>query len=441
MLLRERLRQSKALCALLLIVFLLMLLLNALTPMAVDDYSYSFSWADNTRIRSLAQIPASMAVHRNLTNGRVFAHSLVQLFLMLPKAVFNGVNAANAVALMLLTARFLPTRDRMAQLLPLLCGALLVWNFTPSFGENFLWLDGSINYSWALSLLLLFLWPYAAAYLGRPVKRGVGWDLLRIPLAFLAGAYSENASLVFLFLALCLYLLQWRKSRRAELFPLLWLAAAVLGFVFLMRAPATADRGAALNLSVLANQLRAVISMTRETQFWLYLIYAFLLALAWSGGADKRALVVSLLLVLGGLASLASLVFAVYVVPRHFCCSSFLTVLACVLLLGEMREKGQFIGARLLLAAMSVLFVFQFTLGALDITVCWHKAREREREIQAALAAGETELTVDNCLPFTRYAFDFILDPDDSEIWPNNVVRTYYGLDKIYGRTPGEGGE
>ena len=58
-------------------VFLLVLLLTWLTPMVADDYSYCFSWADDTRIRSLAQIVPSMTVHRELTNGRVLTHGLV----------------------------------------------------------------------------------------------------------------------------------------------------------------------------------------------------------------------------------------------------------------------------------------------------------------------------------------------------------------------------
>ena len=56
----------------------------------------------------------------------------------------------------------------------------------------------------------------------------------------------------------------------------------------------------------------------------------------------------------------------------------------------------------------------------------------REEQIRTALMAGERELTIENCIPFTRHAFDFILY-EDSEIWPNNAVRDYYGLEKLYG--------
>ena len=72
----------RAEAALYLVVFFQILLFSAMTPMLADDYSYCFSWADNRRITSPLQIPASMAVHRQLTNGRVIPHALVQLVLL-----------------------------------------------------------------------------------------------------------------------------------------------------------------------------------------------------------------------------------------------------------------------------------------------------------------------------------------------------------------------
>ena len=93
-------RASRGLAALYLAVFLLMLLFTALTPLVADDYSYCFSWVDSGRITSPLQIPASMAVHRQLTNGRVIPHALVQLVLLAPKLLFDLLNAGAAVLLL-----------------------------------------------------------------------------------------------------------------------------------------------------------------------------------------------------------------------------------------------------------------------------------------------------------------------------------------------------
>ena len=148
-----------------LIVFLILFLLSAMTPMVTDDYSYSFNWADWTRISSITQIFESMAAHRQLHNGRVFAHGLVQLFLFLPRIIYVIMNAGFGVLLCVLTARLIFTESETEQFFLLLFGALFVVSFTPAFGENYLWLDGSINYFGILLFLFYFfchsLWIFS----------------------------------------------------------------------------------------------------------------------------------------------------------------------------------------------------------------------------------------------------------------------------------------
>ena len=94
-------RERRRLIGCLALVFLLTFLFSSLTPLIADDYNYAFSWATDGRVRSIADIAASMETHRAYTNGRVFSHGLVQLFVMLPKAAFN---LANALMLTLLAA-------------------------------------------------------------------------------------------------------------------------------------------------------------------------------------------------------------------------------------------------------------------------------------------------------------------------------------------------
>ena len=180
--------------------------------MVSDDFAYCFSWADWTRIQHINQIFPSMAVHRNVTNGRVIVHGLVQLMLMLPRPVFYVLNAFNAVFLCILLRHLISLDNRRQELCILLFGAFYLFCFLPALGENFFWLDGSLNYFWGLSCSLLFLWPFLAVYLDLPFREGPAISFLRILLAFVFGAWSENASLVFLFLACCFFLLNWKRT-------------------------------------------------------------------------------------------------------------------------------------------------------------------------------------------------------------------------------------
>ena len=69
-----------------------MYLLNLHTPLMMDDYDYSFSWSTGERLTGVADVIASQAAHYRIWGGRSVAHTLVQLFLLWGKPLFNAVN-------------------------------------------------------------------------------------------------------------------------------------------------------------------------------------------------------------------------------------------------------------------------------------------------------------------------------------------------------------
>lgn len=413
-------------------IFIIVLIFSSLTPMLADDFSYCFSWLDNSRIKSLGQIIPSMAVHRNVTNGRVFAHGLVQAVLMLPKAVFNVLNALNAVLLAALMGRcFNPGRRALL----LTVGAFMLWCFTPAFGQVFLWLDGAVNYSWGMSLFLLFLWQYIAAFLGRARRPSLARDIPLLPLAVIAGGYSENGSIAAIFIALCLSGLILLRDKRLPWQLIAGLGLSIAGFVFLMSAGATHGRSAGLDISLMANNLFLIVRETKTQLLPLYIVYSLCFALCLAFKVDRKKLLLSAVLVLAGLGSLAAFVFAAYFTGRHFCFTVVFTVLACLILLDALADKGKRLPAQLLCAVMAVLFAFDFALGAIDVAAVYKNSREREAAIQAALDSGETDIELEVYLPATKYspAYDLRdLHPDADE-WPNYSLAKYYGLNSITG--------
>ena len=88
-------RKTNALCTVLLlaVIGVTMFLLNAHTPLMMDDYDYSFSWSTGERLSGVSDILASQAVHYRIWGGRSVVHFLAQLFLYLGKPVFNAANA------------------------------------------------------------------------------------------------------------------------------------------------------------------------------------------------------------------------------------------------------------------------------------------------------------------------------------------------------------
>ena len=428
-------KSSKELWLLCAVVFFAVFILSALTPKYADDFAYSFSFATDQRIRSVAEIFPSMATHRILLNGRVIPHFAVQFLLMFPKPVFGLLNALQAMLLLLLCARLLQTR-RKERIMVLLCGIFGIWVFTPSFGENYLWLDGAVNYSWALTVLMLFLLPYVELWFGEAAPENPLLSVFHILFSFAAGAWSENGSLAFMFMAACLLLGVWLREKKLPFWLLLSLCSAVAGYVFLMTAPATAGRAAPWDIAALISNAQAVLKTAASRLWILYTSYAVLLALTIAFHGQKDRIVFSVLLFLGGFGAIASFIFAAYFVDRHFSCTVFLTVFSCMILLDELVQQKKQKLLYALTGILAAVFLIRFSFGVIDILVANRKEAEREQLIREAVAEGERSVTLTNYFPSTGYAVPFILDAPDN--WVNITVASYYGLDTVYGRNPDE---
>ncbi len=244
MLVKEKKGTALLTGAILTAVFAAIFFLTLLTPMVADDYNYAFSWATDQRVRSLGDVWDSMACHRSYTNGRVFAHGFVQLFTFLPRWLFALCNAAVSAGLAFLLQLYLQRGSGRPRPGLLLCTLALLWLCMPVFGQVFLWLDGACNYAWGLFLALGLLYPFYAAYLEGAQTVPRPGQLLLIPLAFLAGAWSEHIS--FSLLAACFFVLLalWIRDRRFSwgLFALLF--SGGLGYLYLMLAPSMLGGGA-----------------------------------------------------------------------------------------------------------------------------------------------------------------------------------------------------
>ena len=432
--------RNRSVLAVSLMIFLVLLLLSALTPMVTDDYSYSFNWADWTRISSISQIFESMAAHRQLCNGRVFAHGLVQLFLFLPRVIFVIMNAGCGALLCGLTAKLICAENDADQFFLLLFGALFIICFTPAFGENYLWLDGSVNYFWDIAFSFLFLMPFFLDFLKRPLTESHWVLFLRCILAFWTGAYSESMSLIVLGIAILLWICSWRRDRHCNKAFLAWILFAALGYMFLMMSPLTSKLVGQFEIAALGYRFRELFRMITEYLLWPYLFFAVFLTLSIWFHADSRKILLSCLLFLSGLASLASFLFSAYVVPRHFCFPVFFTMLSCLLLLSSLCKAEKALYSRMAFAIVSVLFVLQFPVGVLDVAVSWHKQEVRLQQIQAALDTGKKSVVLENYYPYTSYAIPFLADSEDTSAWPNADIARYYGLDAVYGIDPPEEG-
>lgn len=436
-------KDKKPICFILLAVFLFMTLLSFLTPMIADDYSYSFSFADYSRIESVGDIVGSMAAHRETINGRVIAHSMVQFFLMLPKAVFNISNGLAASLFVFLTSLYSDFGLERKNAFVLAIAVLALWYFVPQFGEVFLWLDGAFSYGWTMLFSLLFVFPFYREFCGSGHRTQSWVKAVYVVFAFAAGAYSESISLAMLFIAFCLAVGGYIQKRKVPLFLAAALVTAILGYVFLMLSPSElSGRAGEFSLSAIARSFEYAVELTKLHLGKLYCAFMLIFAVAIEteltkpkGERDFRPVVFAAIAFLGGLVSIAVFAFAKYFPNRAMCASACWTIVAgTVLLSGMFARRCSFVSG--LAGVLAALFAFSFVLGVLDVAVVYKKSNERLTQIAEAKANGETSIILEKFVADTKYspAYELTDIAEGENEWPNDAIASYFGFETVSGK-------
>ena len=421
------------------VLFLAFFVMTCLTPMLADDYSYSFSYADGSRIKSLGDVFRSLCAHRQSMNGRMFSHGLAMVFLLLPKMVFNLANAINAVLLFFLFQKYLEDSDPGKTVVLVLCSFLLIWAFMPVFGQVFLWLDGSLNYSWALTVMMAFLYPFYCDFVGKTaaVFDRRWFRMLFVVFAFIAGGYSENASCAAVFAAACFAFPALRKKKLSSWLIAAWISAC-LGFLFLMTAPAESGRAAQTGLLGIAKNIQRVFEAPWQELSFLYFLFAALLVTALICGAERKTVMSAIVFFMSSVISVLVFIFAVYFPWRSLCATTVFLTASCMLLLRGIWTEGIKYPAPILTAVLTVNFIFSFVLGMGDIAVMFMESGQRIAAIEEGIAQGLDPIEIRRYSSNTKYAACYLLPDvyDDSTLWPNYDIAAYYGAPAVVGRPP-----
>lgn len=421
---------AAAVCAL---ILLLMLLCNFRTNLLADDYRYCFRFDDLTRLDSLSDIVPSMAAHREVMNGRLAAHALVQLFLLLPLPVFKLLNSLMFLALILLMYGISVGGGRNNALLLLsLFGG--VWVLQLDFGQVFLWLDGAVNYLWCAVLSLAFLLPYIGKFTrGRELS---AWETVGFTLfSFIVGGYSENSTVAVVFMAvLLLALARYFDGGRPRLWSVLSLAAALLGFALMLFAPAElVNKSSDFSLPVLWS------NFLETGRIWLLywpalLTFAALYIAAVQERLPLKLRALALVFFGGSLAGHFVLSFAMYCAFRSTYITLVLLLVACGLLFAPLFESGKRVWLCALSALCLVFTLYWGYVGVRDITRTYHDLSFNEQLLSQCVAEGESVVQLPRFYPDTRYSAMSglnYLNAEDPDDWSNVYMAKYYGVEKI----------
>ena len=207
--------------------------MNLLTPYKEDDMGFTLIEGVWTRIHSLGDAWQSYCNHFDGTNRRL-ADVIPTLFAgLLGKGLFNVCNTL-IFGLMVHLLSLLCTRRWSVTILALFLA--VVGTCYPVPGETMLWMAGSANYLWAITLSLLMVY-YLQRRHGLPLKVTEG--VLLFVGAFVAGGFNEATSFGF-FAGLVLYYAFNRQQleRRA----VIALVGYLTGILMIASSPAAWDR-------------------------------------------------------------------------------------------------------------------------------------------------------------------------------------------------------
>lgn len=158
--------------------------LNYLTPMLLDDCMYAVEG------RTISDIIRTQAHDYMNINGRVLAHSIVQLFCgIIGKTTFNFFNAT-IVCLLVLLLVLNSNKNNRTNLLLYTIALLLVWFCLPDQYTSMFMIAGSLNYIWASVVVLSFLFLYRNSL----DTAGNRTFYAIAALAFIAGVWGEMYS-------------------------------------------------------------------------------------------------------------------------------------------------------------------------------------------------------------------------------------------------------
>ncbi|MDR2480562.1 MAG: DUF6056 family protein [Treponema sp.] len=240
-------------------VTLVFFALNMWTPLIADDFSLADVSGTDKRIVNLADIFESLCHYYSSWGGRLPSFFFGHLFVAFGKFFFNISNAAVYLLFMLLV--YFHASGSLKKFNPLVFMAIniLFWFAVPAWGENFLWLNGSVVYLWPAAFALLFLVPYRMKMENNAYAINVPCALLFFCAGVLAGCGNETLGASVISLLIAYFVVKCRSREKIALFEISGCAGFLAGFIILLAAPGSHLRAAGLDFSAQYFQLPHLI--------------------------------------------------------------------------------------------------------------------------------------------------------------------------------------
>ena len=420
------------------VIFCLILVLNFLTPLIADDFSYSLY--NGNRINSWNDIFSKIRFQYMSINGRVPLHFFAIFSLYINKTIFNIINSFMFVFLIFLVYKHIIGKKKHQPLLLLLI-SLLLWFFIPVFGQTVLWVTGSCNYLWGMTIILAFLLPFRLSLESKPSNSKI-MILLMLLFGILAGWTNENTAGAMIFISIFLLIIYKRKNKNIPLWMYSALLGSLIGFILMITAPGNAIRieniGGSNETNIILMYIRRfIIYINISFRYILPLIIMSLFSISYLYKKNKEKLLICLPYFIGGILAVCAMVLSP-IFPDRAMFGSVILIIICIGIGIFNSNKEEFMKITIPVLAFVMLICFTFTyLWALnDNYRTFREWNNRINIIENAKKEGIYELEVPVIFADSRYnaLYQSFEITNNFNSWPNTAIAEYFGIKSIKSR-------
>lgn len=415
-------------------IFLMILLFNFLTPLLTDDFGYSFG--KDGRIQNIVDIVIYQKWHYFNWGGRTVAHFIAQIFLILPKWVFNICNSLVYVALVyLIYLHAKGDKETNPIMIPII--HLFLWFSLPVFGQTFLWLIGSCNYLWTSVIILAFLLPFRQNI----DRKDSPMLIIRMFLIGIIAGWTNENTAFGLIISIALLILHYKKSKaknKIKKWHISGLVGAIIGFVIMILAPGNFVRKDVVidNTFFIVKWIYRVLGYTYTlVEFLLPCIVIIVVATSIKIYKKQKIEIQSYIYLIASILCVYSMVLSPEFPERAWTGVFVFIIIATVSIIFNLEKiskvfKYVFIDAIII---FGIIYARDYLQATEDINQLRNTWEYRNNYIKSERKKNNKSIELGEYTTYNRYnpAFGLSDIEEDKDHWANKLIAKYYKIDSI----------
>lgn len=420
------------------ISFVAILIYNFFTPFMSDDLLI-----DTSRYKNFGDIIKDSFDFYMNANGRLILQSILRVCSLFPKPLFNILNSACFVLLMLLIYWNITGGQKYNSILYIIIN-LFVWNFSVEFAQTVLWFSGACNYLWGTTIILGLVTCYRKLSEGQTPEKN---KILRCIGLFIWGIFAgwcnENTSGGGLLIVLAFTLLYFLQHKKILPYMVCTITGMMTGLLLMVCAPGNTIRKSYMQADETHTGILAYVGrflkINKNINRFMMLYIAIIIILMVYFIYKKRKLKEFIPVFIFGMTSLACsyvLVFTPEPMPRAYFGANIFMLIACMEVISKISKEDEIwysLKNGLAIAGMVWMF-FSYLENGANLARILRSVNERENYIQEQVAQGNYDLTLPMISDQFITEYSFAYDSDLSynpDYYINQVFLIKYGLNSI----------